>query len=514
MLDRSPIRTHWFSWLLWLGILCLGLVLRLQNLSGPPLHADEATGARILADRLEAKGYAFDPRHFHGPLLSLSAMPLARLRGEATWASLDKWTLRIGPALAGALTLLTPLFWRRHLGQWGSLAAGALLATSPLLVYYNRIYIHESLLALLAMLALAGLFRFLQRADHRSGALTGLCLGLMFATKETAAISVLAWVPAVAACMLWQRVRPLSTEIPHTLPSLRDYVAGSLSLVLSALFIAALLYSQGFTRMAGLSDAVRTFFLYETTPGHDKAATYYLKLLLWPKFALGHWWTEAVICLLALIACIAARYDRLRSTPVLFLAIVTVLHFIIYSAIAYKTPWLSLVPWTHACLLAGFAFADFQDFKKPALRIGLLLLLIAGLAYQTRQSLQATGRLANDARNPYAYVPTSKDVENLESWFHALMETQPLLKSQPSAVLGSGYWPLPWYLRDFPSVAYWPRPVPGLRDHPLVIVMPEQFEAAKALLGESHTGVPRGLRANVAVMVYLRNDLWEDWLEQ
>lgn len=131
-------------------------------------------------------------------------MPIARLRGEATWASLDKWTLRLGPALAGALTMLTPLLWRRRLGPSGALASGALLATSPLLVYYNRIYIHESLLALLAMLTLAGLFRFLQRADHRSGALTGLCLGLMFATKETAAISVLAWGPAAAACLLWE----------------------------------------------------------------------------------------------------------------------------------------------------------------------------------------------------------------------------------------------------------------------------------------------------------------------
>lgn len=56
MLNRSPIRTHWFSWLLCLGILCVGLVLRLQDLSEPPLHADEGTGARILADRLEAKG--------------------------------------------------------------------------------------------------------------------------------------------------------------------------------------------------------------------------------------------------------------------------------------------------------------------------------------------------------------------------------------------------------------------------------------------------------------------------
>lgn len=502
------------SCLFWLGILCLGLVLRLQDLSEPPLHADEATGARILADRLEAKGYAFDPSHFHGPLLSLSAMPIARLRGEVAWASLDKWTLRAGPALAGALTILTPLLWRRRLGPLGALAAGALLATSPLLVYYNRIYIHESLLALLAMLAISGLFRFLERPSHRSATLTGLCLGLMFATKETAAISVLAWGPAVAACLLWLRVRPLTPEESQALPSWQDYSTGAITLALSSLFVASLIYSHGFTRMAGLPDAVSTFFLYETTAGHEKAAHYYLKLLLWPKFALGQWWTEGAVVLFALTACIGACYDRLRSTAVLFLAIATSLHFIIYSAIAYKTPWLSLVPWAQACLLAGFAFANFYGLKKPVLRLGLLLLLMAGLGYQTWQSLQATVRLANDARNPYAYVPTSKDVESLEGWFRALIEELPLLESQPPAVLGRGYWPLPWYLRDFSQVAYWPQPVASLREHLLVVVMPEEFTAAKELLGESHTGVPRGLRDNVAIMVYLRNDLWEDWLEK
>ena len=125
----------------WFGIALLASALRLHDLSDRPIHADEATGARILANRLADKTYQFDPQHFHGPLLSLVAIPIAKARHESSWAELTPFTLRLGPVIAGCLLTLTPLLWVRRLGTAAALAAASLLATSPLLVYYNRIYI-------------------------------------------------------------------------------------------------------------------------------------------------------------------------------------------------------------------------------------------------------------------------------------------------------------------------------------------------------------------------------------
>jgi len=132
----------------WIGIVILSLTLRLQNLEKRPIHADEATGARILARQLAGEDYQFDPQHFHGPLLSLSSLPIARSRSETSWSELSTTTLRLGAVIAGLLVVFTPLLWRRSIGPWGALAAAALLASSPLMVYYNRMYIHESLLTL------------------------------------------------------------------------------------------------------------------------------------------------------------------------------------------------------------------------------------------------------------------------------------------------------------------------------------------------------------------------------
>ena len=42
--------------------------------------------------------------------------------------------------------------------------------------------------------------------------------------------------------------------------------------------------------------------------------------------------------------------------------------------------------------------------------------------------------------------------------------------------------------------------------------MPAQDQACDDLLGASHTKLPRGLRANVAVTLYLRNDIWQLWM--
>ena len=491
----------------WIGIVILSLTLRLQNLEERPIHADEATGARILAGQLAGEDYQFDPQHFHGPLLSLSSQPIARSRSETSWSELSTTTLRLSTVIAGLLVVFTPLLWRRSIGSWGALAAAALLASSPLMVYYNRMYIHESLLTLFAMLACAAVLRLTEQPGKRIAIASGLCIGLMFATKETFAISILAWLPAVGLCY-W---RQQANEARHLCPNLRIYLLPSVCLAITAAFTAAYFYSDGFRSMQGIIDAVRTYFVYETTAGHEKGMGYYLELLIWPKQQFGIWWTEALIALLAVIAVAFAVVKRVPNPAVLFLAVATVCHFIIYSCIGYKTPWLMMVPWAHACLLAGYVFSYFPNLKTRS-RFLLTLLLLTGLAYQTKQSIHASGRLANDSRNPYAYVPTSKDAAKVERWLHELRALPDAPTLTPIGVIGQGYWPLPWYLRTFETIGYWPTPIQKITDLPIIFAMPAQAQACDNLLGATHTKLPRGLRANVAVTLYLRNDIWQHWM--
>ncbi|MEC8332906.1 MAG: hypothetical protein VXZ83_02150, partial [Verrucomicrobiota bacterium] len=153
---------HTILYIGWIVVAFIALCLRLHNLGDNPVHFDEATGASILGKALSGENPRFDPNHFHGPLLRESSIPIAQLRGENDWRSLNIETLRLGPAIAGCLLCFTPLLWLGILKPKSALATGALLATSPLTVFYSRLYIHESWLALFGMLSSAAIYRFLK----------------------------------------------------------------------------------------------------------------------------------------------------------------------------------------------------------------------------------------------------------------------------------------------------------------------------------------------------------------
>ena len=496
---------------LWTGLLLFGAFLRFHGLGERPIHADEATGARILATRLEQETYTFDPSHFHGPFLSMLAQPVALLRGEETWSTLRKPTLRAVTALAGTLLVLTPLLWIRWIGHPGALLAGGFLATSPLLVYYSRMYIHESLLALTAMLALPVLVHALARPGNAKAVTGGVLVGLMWATKETFVISLLAWILASAVIV------GLVRKGDFMRLASRQNTRRAGIFCAAVLLTAALLYSDGFRHPEGMADAVRTYFTYQTVPGHEKPFLFYLYLLLWPKWEGGLLWSEGLllVVILAGLAGLALYPERVSAAHrrgVVFLAAALLLHLALYSSLAYKTPWLMVVPWAHACLLAGAVWPLMRPAKKP-LRILFILACLPVMAAQAMQSLSATGRLENDTRNPYAYVPGSRDLESLDPWLRALRDTLEPEPLEPLAVLGDGYWPLPWYLRAFDQIGYWEEPVARLQALAVVFVMPDQFTQADKLLSRSHTPLPRGLREDVPMVLYLRNDIWKAWKE-
>ena len=479
----------------------VGGFLRFDQLSKRPFHADEATGARITSARMESGDYRFDPFHYHGPTLSSLAGLLCKLSGENRWGEMTSTPPRVLTAFAGTLLVFVPLLWRRRYGDAPMLLAAALFATSPLLIYYSRMFIHESLLVLFGMLALVSLTR-----APRYG-IPGVFVGLMFATKESFAISMLAWTVAAVLIALESR-RQLDRA--WWISAWRDYRILVASSLFTAAVVAGFFYTDGFRQPGGAIDAVRTFFVYETVEGHDKPFAYYLQLLALPVKSGGVWWFGTPVVILALLG-FASTFRRPEGRFIIrFIAYAAVGHFAIYSLIAYKTPWLACLPWAHVCLLAGFGVAGFSR-GRPWVKASLCLLVAAALVTQFRQARQATGRFASDDRNPFAYVPTRNEMETLEPWLKQLQQVAPGGTLEPVGVIGSDYWPLPWYLRSFRKIGYWPTPSTDLTKMPLVFAMPEMEDAVAGQLQQSHTPLPRGLRAGVPVVLFVRNDIWNSW---
>lgn len=487
----------------WIAVAVVAVFLRWNDLGARPFHADEATGARITAHRVESGNYVFDPKHYHGPTLSGAGMVVARVTGMNRWAEFEKGPLRALPALAGCLLVLAPLLGRRRFGDAPMLIAALALASSPLLVYYSRMYIHEMLLGLFGVLAL---FQF---ACTKRWWLAGVWVGLMFATKETFIFSIVAW-GAAGGVLYLLSLRGPDKVMPAEL--VRRFWHPALLAVGLAVLTSLAFYTNGFTRWQGAVDAVKSYFIYDLVEGHDKPVAYFLELLLWPRERGGTWWFETPVALVAAAALVFSFVSRpmepATRLAIRFLALSAVFHLAIYSAIAYKTPWLMVLPWAHVCLLAGFVAATVPRGNKAVAGV-VALVLTAGFASQFVQSRRATGKFASDDRNPYAYVPTSADIETLGPWLDSLDEALPERALQPILVVGSGFWPTPWYLRKRDGV-YLSREVPdGVERLPIICTTGDLTEA---LIG-THVPVPKGLRTDTPMTVWVRTDFWDASLD-
>jgi uncharacterized protein (TIGR03663 family) len=487
-----------------LAILGVAAWLRFADLSHQPLHFDEAaTGARSTADRLELGRYVFNPQHGHGPLLSMGAAVVARLRGETSWNELTKFSLRLSVALCSLLTVAGALLiGRRTTG----LAAAALVATSPLLVYYGRIFIHESVFVAFGLLTLLSLTAFLQRPRILTAAVIGIGVGLMAATRETFVISLVAWgVPSIVWLWTAQSGASWRQRMGSAWTTHGRYLLLSLTLGVG---VIALLYSDLGRHPKGAVDFVRTYFTYSVVEGHEKPFRYFFEMLLWPRVRGGLWWSEGGILLLAIYGYIRCPAGRERSAC-RFIAHGGVLHLLIYSIVAYKTPWLACLGWMHVCLVAGYGVVGMLRDGRTWWRIPVMAALVLVLSWQCVQTRRAIFRFASDMRNPYAYVPTSRDTERMSEWLDDLAQTAPMLDSMPVTVVGDSYWPLPWYLRGFTEVGYYDQLPADAGTRALILIVSSREGPDSTPLEATHLFFPRGLRNEVLVTVAIRRDIWD-----
>lgn len=494
----------------------IGVWLRFDGLADKPMHADEATGARLLADYLESGDYRFDPVHFHGPAQSFLAAPIMAAFGQNRWEAFQSGTLRLLPAIAGVFVVFTPLLFRRVLGVSGTQSAVLLLATSPLLVYYSRTFIHETIFALAVLVFFAAANYYRRSPGWRTAFLLGLGIGGMAVVRETFAIVVIAGSVATAIVLCEQRAWPDVCRV------WRFYLRHAAVSVVAALFFIFVFYTDFCRSPAGFFDFFRTLFVYEVTAGHEKPFGTYFDWLLLPSHSIGRWWGEMGIFLLAVTGYVAAWLPNVshkalgpgHGVLIRFLFYTILSQFLIYSLIGYKTPWLMVSVWAQTILAAGcgvralFVWAGERPLR--VVPITAALLIFAG--FQFVRSIDAAHRFHSDGRNPYAYVPTAPDVVRLEAWLNELADQQPALRHKPVYVLGRQYWPLPWYLRDFDSVGYVDVLPEDAHALPLILVVLVPGAPSFDIMVESHQIVYRGLRHEVMVAVLVRKDIWTDYL--
>lgn len=123
------------------AIMLVAAVVRLYQLELRPMHHDEGVNGFFLNNLMNSGIFRYDPSNYHGPTLYYFTLPLAY--AAERFHVFNEWTVRLVPVVFGLATVWLALSLRRYIGRVGALAASALLALSPGVVFFSRYFIHE-----------------------------------------------------------------------------------------------------------------------------------------------------------------------------------------------------------------------------------------------------------------------------------------------------------------------------------------------------------------------------------
>ena len=191
--------------------LAAGLALRVPRLDvapDAPRRGEPGPEVRRVA---RTRRDRYDAHDHHGPTLYYLSLPAAWLRGQTTLASLDERTLRGVTVAFGAATILLLPLLSGGLGRTAVAASAILMAVSPVMVFYSRMFIQESLFACFALAFVIAVGRVAVGGGQQWPTLAGLAAGLAMATKETSVIVVPA---ALLACVVAWRSLPAARRPP------------------------------------------------------------------------------------------------------------------------------------------------------------------------------------------------------------------------------------------------------------------------------------------------------------
>ncbi len=512
-------------------VIAAALFLRCGGLGQRPLHNDEAINAFKVWKLWDHGEFRYDPHEYHGPALYYCSIPVLAVVAKATGQPPDESAMRAVAVVFG-LGLMLVLVGVVDGVRWPALFWTSLFsAVSPAFVYYSRYYIHEVPLVFFTALTWVAMWRYAKRPCWSWAAATGAGLGFMYATKETFVFAVAAAVPALivseglagrategwsrcwkeGAAVRWkERVK----SVPWT-----HWAVGSGG----GLLVWLVLFTSFFTNGSGPIDALRTYLIWFDRAGgaspHIHPWYFYWQRLAWFHLRGGPIWTESMILGLALVGTVglvtSRRWTVEQRRLGWFVAVYSVALSILYAVIPYKTPWCLLGFYHGYLVLAGYGAWHLVTWPaRQWIRVVVASAILAGAGHLAVQSWQANHEYAADYRNPLVYGHTAGDVVNLLELVESLSRVHEEGRGMPIQVMApdSGYWPLPWYWRNYERAGWWDR-VPENPWSPVIV-------SAVALKAGLEERSQRGwlqvgmfeLRPRFFVEVYVEAGLWKRFL--
>ncbi|MDT5062834.1 MAG: hypothetical protein QOH63_3293 [Acidobacteriota bacterium] len=509
-----------------LTILASAAFIRLYELGLKPLHHDEGVNGFFLTTLFRNGVYHYDPTNYHGPTLYYFALVTTKLNAFLFGGSgLSTIAVRLVPLIFGVATVWVALCLRRNLGSIGALTAAALIALSPGDVYISRYFIHEAHFVFFTLGIVVAAVRYYESADPFYLLLASLSAALLFATKETALISVAVLLLALIIANLYLRLTRRSTSVPwekqragkkrkpgkkkrapRDEPLLRFGGLSNVALwsgVALALFIfiSILFYSSFFTYWEGVSGALESLQVWAKTgtKEHTHKLYTYLQWLMQE---------ESPLLLLGAMGAMIALVRR-RNRFAVFAGAWAFGILAAYSLIPYKTPWLTINITVPLALISGYAVNEIYNLEDGLRsRITALTLAAVALVLCGAQSIILNFYHYDDDRYPYVYAHTYREFLPLVDEIDRLAKRAGTGVQTGITITAPEYWPLPWYLRDYEHAGFYGRMT--TTDEAIVVGSVEQEAELETVLDGRYRMVGSyPLRPGVTLVLYAKKELVE-----
>lgn len=476
-----------------LAILVLAAGLRLHDLSLRPFHHDEGVNGFFLTRLVREGIFNYDPSNYHGPTLYFLTVPLVAILG------LSDAALRGTTVMFGMLTIF--LLWRflSVVGSVMALSAMALFATSPGAIFFSRYFIHEALFVAFTMLALAAAPSPLCRKRWRF-VVTGLALGLLFATKETAFVSVGAMMGgAVVAAWVVLGITPVAV-LRGIKPYLSEHAENLLHGFLAFLTSAGLMYSSFFRNPEGIVSAFRTFAFWTKTAVRDHENP-------WDQHV--RWLREAdpVLILMGFAGLVIALALR-RSFIAVMASTWALLLFFAYGVVKYKTPWLGLNMLLPLAITSGYFVQLIANLNFLSGRLSMkpvaVVILLAASGFSAVRSYDFETKKYDDEAHPYVYAHTQRPFLDFIRLIEAHAAALGVGKQVGIAIFAPENWPMAWYLRDYPKSGYWGEIKDDVDVDMYVVSEAQDPQMAMKTAGKYDRFGPYNMRGTVNLVLYVR----------
>ncbi|HLJ25685.1 MAG TPA: flippase activity-associated protein Agl23 [Candidatus Angelobacter sp.] len=505
---QAPVaaRQHDGWWFAAATVLVGSCILRLLFPDLKPLHHDEGVNGLFMMNLFRSGFYHYDPANYHGPTLYYFGLITTTLNALFYGrAGLSTFAIRLVPAIFGIALVWLGFSLRRYLGSFGALAAAALLAASPGMVYFSRYFIHEIPFVFLTLALVVMVLRYRETSRPRYLMLASGSAALLFATKETCIITFAVLLLAWLCTRVYLSIRNIPPA-PETNAASADTSPGKdrwgLWAIAALLFVAisVLFFSSFFTNFPqGAYDSVRAFKIWAQTGQH----TAQYRAPVWTYFL----WLEKEelpILLLGGLGIVIALW-RAHNRFAVFAAFWAIGITAAYSLLPYKTPWLALNLILPLAIMAGYFLNECYG-TAGLRRVSAALVLLAAFAVSLYQAIDLSFFRYTDDSIPYVYAHTSPQLLDLVKEVETIAGHAPFGKQIGIAIVSSEYWPLPWYLRDYQRALFWGHMVST--SEPLLIASGLQIDEVERDLGRYYKAYKAyDLRPGNVLVLYLRRDI-------